>query len=225
MVIHMCKCLFSWSGGKDSVLALYEILGSRDYDIMALMTTVTLGYDRISMHGVRCTLLEKQAESLGLGLEKVTIPPDASNQEYELSLGRMLLGYKETGVDSVIFGDIYLREVREYREKQLGGLGLKCEFPIWGRDSRSLSREFIDNGFKAVVVCVDSTLLDGSFVGREFDDDFLAGLPPTVDMCGENGEFHTFVYDGPIFADRVGFDMGEITLRDGRFYYCDLLPR
>jgi uncharacterized protein (TIGR00290 family) len=219
------KCLFSWSGGKDSALALYEILGSRDHDIAALVTTVTGGYDRVSMHGVRCVLLEKQAESLGLGLEKVTIPPGASNEEYELSLGRILLGYKEAGVDSVIFGDIYLREVREYRERQLRELGLKCEFPIWGRDSRSLAGEFIDKGFKAVVVCVDSTQLDWGFSGREFDEGFLAGLPTAADVCGENGEFHTFVYDGPIFADRVEFERGGITLRDGRFYYCDLLPR
>ena len=219
------KCLFSWSGGKDSALALYEILGRRDHDIAALVTTVTGGYDRVSMHGVRCVLLEKQAESLGLVLEKVTIPPGASNEEYELSLRRILLGYKETGVDSVIFGDIYLREVREYREKQLGEMGIRCEFPIWGRDSRSLAGEFIEKGFKAVVVCVDSTQLDGGFSGREFDEGFLAGLPPAADVCGENGEFHTFVYDGPIFADRVDFERGGITLRDGRFYYCDLLPR
>lgn len=219
------KCLFSWSGGKDSALALYEIVGGREYDIAALVTTVTEGYNRISMHGVRCGLLEKQAESLGLPLEKVMIPPGASNEEYEHSLRRILLGYKESGVNSVIFGDIYLREVREYRERQMGGLGLKCEFPIWGRDSGSLARVFIDSGFKAVVVCVDSTQLDGGFSGREFDDAFLAGLPPAVDVCGENGEFHTFVYDGPIFADRVEFERGGITLRDSRFYYCDLLPK
>jgi len=219
------KCILSWSGGKDSVLALYEILGSRSFDIAALMTTVTEGYDRVSMQGVRCALLDKQAESLRLGLEKVTIPPGASNEEYELSLGRMLLGYKEAGVGSVVFGDIYLREVREYREKQLGEMGLRCVFPLWGRDSGSLAREFIDKGFKAVVVCVDSTQLDGSFAGREYDDDFISGLPPDVDVCGENGEFHTFVYDGPVFSGGVEFDAGGITLRDGRFYYCDLLPR
>ena len=218
------KCLFSWSGGKDSALALYEILGKRCCDIAALMTTVTRGYDRISMHGVRCALLDRQVDSLGLSPEKVAIPPGASNEEYEHSLAGTLTSYKKTGVRSVVFGDIFLEEVRDYREKQIGGLGFKCEFPIWGRDSGSLAREFIDNGFKAIVVCVDSTQLSGDFAGREYDAEFLAGLPPEVDVCGENGEFHTFVYDGPIFDYRVEFDVGEITLRDGRFYYCDLLP-
>jgi len=218
------KCLFSWSGGKDSALALYEILGARNHDIAALMTTVTQGYDRVSMHGVRCALLERQAESLGLGLEKVTITPGATNEEYELALGRVLNRYGESGVDSVVFGDIYLSDVREYRERQMEALGYKCEFPIWGRDSVSLARGFIDRGFKAVVVCVDSTQLDGRFAGREFDDEFLSELPPSVDKCGENGEFHTFVYDGPVFTRRVEFDAGGVTQRDGRFYYCDLLP-
>ncbi|HVY55130.1 MAG TPA: ATP-binding protein [Thermodesulfobacteriota bacterium] len=218
------KCLLSWSGGKDSALALYRILGGRGHDISALMTTVTRGYDRISMHGVRCALLEKQARFLRLGLEKVTIPQGASNEEYERSMGSALLDYKRRGVRSVVFGDIYLREVRAYREKQLGEFGLECEFPIWGGDSVSLAREFIDNGFRAVIVCVDSTQLDGKFAGGEYDDAFLNDLPPEVDVCGENGEFHTFVYDGPVFTERIEFEMGGITLRDGRFYYCDLLP-
>lgn len=219
------KCIFSWSGGKDSALALYKILGSRDYTVAALVTTVTGGYDRVSMHGVRRALLERQAESLGIGLELVTIPPGATNEEYELAIGNAFNRYRESGVDSVVFGDIYLRDVRDYRERQVRGLGFKCEFPVWGRDPVSMAREFIDMGFKAVVVCVDSTQLDGAFAGREFDHEFLSELPPSVDKCGENGEFHTFVYDGPVFERRVEFDAGAVTLRDGRFYYCDLLPR
>jgi uncharacterized protein (TIGR00290 family) len=219
------KALFSWSGGKDSALALYEVLGTRSRDIASLITTVTGEYDRISMHGVRSLLLEMQADSLGIALEKVIIPRNASNEAYELSLENALLKYKSSGVDSVIYGDIFLEEIRKYREEQLGKLGLGCVFPIWGRDSLSLARTFIEAGFKAVVVCVDSTLLDGGFAGREFDYDFLSGLPQGTDPCGENGEFHTFVYDGPIFRERVGFEKGEVVLRDGRFYYCDLLPQ
>ncbi|MGH7891176.1 MAG: hypothetical protein ACREN0_02765 [Thermodesulfobacteriota bacterium] len=149
------RALFFWSGGKDSALALYEILGSRNYDVASLLTTVTGEYDRFSMHGVRRSLLEMQADSLGLALEKVIIPRNASNEEYELALEKALMKYKVSGVDSVIYGDIFLEEIRKYREEQLGELGLQCEFPIWRRDSGSLSREFIDKGFKAVVVCVD----------------------------------------------------------------------
>ncbi len=226
MVFQMdSKALFSWSGGKDSALALYEVLGSRSFDIASLLTTVTEGYDRVSMHGVRLPLLEMQADSLGLALEKVIIPRNASNEEYETSLEKSLLKYKPSGVDTVIYGDIFLEEIRKYREEQLGRLGLGCVFPIWGRDSFLLARTFIEAGFKAVAVCVDSTLLDGGFAGREFDYDFLSELPPGIDPCGENGEFHTFVYDGPAFRERVVFEKGEIVLRDGRFYYCDLLPR
>lgn len=226
MVIHMgSKALFSWSGGKDSALALYEVLGSRSFDIASLLTTVTGEYDRVSMHGVRLPLLEMQADSLGLALEKVIIPRNASNEAYENSLEKALLQYKESGVDTVIYGDIFLEEIRKYREEQLGRLGLGCVFPIWGRDTLSLARSFIEAGFKAVVVCVDSTLLDGGFAGREFDRDFITELPPAIDPCGENGEFHTFVYDGPVLREKVEFEKGEIVLRDGRFYYCDLLPR
>lgn len=226
MVIQMgSKALFSWSGGKDSALALYEVLGTRSRDIASLITTVTGEYDRVSMHGVRSLLLEMQADSLGLALEKVIIPRNASNEEYELSLEKALLKYKRSGVDSVIYGDIFLEEIRKYRVEQLGKLGLGCVFPIWARDSLLLARTFIEAGFKAVVVCVDSTLLDGEFAGREFDRDFIIGLPPEIDPCGENGEFHTFVYDGPIFRKSVEFVKGEIVLRDGRFYYCDLLPQ
>ncbi len=226
MVFQMdSKALFSWSGGKDSALALYEILGSGSRGIVSLITTVTGEYDRVSMHGVRIPLLEMQADSLGLALEKVIIPRNASNEEYENALGKALLKYKPSGVDTVIYGDIFLEEIRKYREEQLGRLGLGCVFPLWGRDSLSLARTFIEEGFKAVVVCVDSTLLDGEFAGREFDYDLLSALPPGIDPCGENGEFHTFVYDGPIFRESVEFVKGETVLRDGRFYYCDLVSR
>ena len=219
------KALFSWSGGKDSALALYEILRGREYEVRALFTTVTGDYDRVSMHGLRRALLEEQTDSIGLPLEKVIIARNASNEDYESALGRLLLAYKESGVSSVIYGDIFLEEIRKYREEHIGKMGLRCVFPIWNIDSVHLARTFIEAGFKAVTVCVDSKVLDGSFAGREYDQDFLSDLPRGTDPCGENGEFHTFVYDGPIFRKRIEFDRGEVVLRDNRFYFCDLVPR
>ncbi|MFI5322777.1 MAG: diphthine--ammonia ligase [Thermodesulfobacteriota bacterium] len=219
------KALFSWSGGKDSALALREILRGGGYDVRALITTVTGEYERVSMHGLRCALLERQTASLGLPLEKVIIPRNASNEEYERQLEKLLLTYKESGVSTVIFGDIFLEEIRKYREGHLDKIGLGCVFPIWDVDSVLLARTFIEEGFKAVTVCVDSKFLDRSFAGREFDRDFLSDLPAGIDPCGENGEFHTFTYDGPIFRDRIEFDIGEVVLRDNRFYFCDLEPQ
>jgi len=217
------RVLVAWSGGKDSAMALYELQKQHDYEIVALLTTVTEDYDRISMHGVRRTLLEKQAESMGLQLEKVYITKNASNQEYEMKMKDALIKYKTRGVTVVAFGDIFLEDVRRYREANLSKIGMEAIFPIWGRDTTELAQKFIELGFKAIVTCVDSKFLDKKFVGRIYDDRFLCELPPSVDPCGENGEFHTFVFDGPIFRKRVEFKVGEIVLRDGRFYFCDLI--
>lgn len=219
------KALFFWSGGKDSALALHEILKDDKYDVTALVTTVTKCSDRVGIHGLRSVLLDKQAESIGLPLEKVYIPKDASNEVYETALEKTILKQQNTGAGSAVFGDLFLRDIREYREMQMGRLGMECVFPIWGSDTAELAREFICSGFRAVVVSVDSEALDESFAGREYDLDFLSGLPGGVDPCGENGEFHTFVYDGPVFNRRMEFDKGGITLTDGRFYVCDLVPR
>jgi uncharacterized protein (TIGR00290 family) len=218
------KILLAWSGGKDSALALYEIIRTREYDVAALLTTVTEGYDRVSMHSVRRTLLEQQVNSLGFPFEEVRIPEEASSEAYGSKMRQVLEKYLEQGVQSVAFGDVFLEDVRVYREKNLARVGMKAVFPLWGRDSRDLVVDFMDAGFKAVVTCVDTAVLGKEFAGREIDEEFLRALPPTVDPCGENGEYHSFVYDGPILRERVAYRRGETALRDGRFFYCDLLP-
>ena len=216
------KVLVSWSGGKDSAVALYEVLEKGGYDIQALITTVSGEFDRVSMHGVRRSLLARQAGSLGLPLREIILPPDPSNREYEAGMEELLAEYKGRGVLRVVFGDVFLEDVRDYREKNLAGIGMEGIFPLWGRDTESLAHAFIDLGFRAVVTCVDSQALNGGFVGREFDERFLSELPEGVDPSGENGEFHTFVYDGPIFEHPISFEKGEVVLRERRFHYIDL---
>lgn len=216
------KILLSWSGGKDSCMALYEVQRSQSYEII-ILTTVTEGYDRISMHGVRRMLLERQAESLGLDLTKVYIPRNATNEDYELRMKEVLTKHQKGGVSSVAFGDIFLEDLRRYREKNLSRVGMRGIFPIWRRDTSELIRRFIDLGFKAVVTCIDPKVLNPSFAGRVIDEDFISQLPAQVDPCGENGEFHSFVFDGPIFGKQIKFSVGEVVLRDS-FYFCDLLP-
>jgi uncharacterized protein (TIGR00290 family) len=218
------KVLFTWSGGKDSATALYEIQKSHGYEISALLTTVTEDYDRVSMHGVRRILLEQQAESLGIPLEKVYITKNASDDEYETKMKDKLMDYKNRGVLSVVFGDIFLEDLRKYREGNLSKIEMKGIFPIWKRDTTELANTFIDLGFKAVITCVDSKVLNKDFVGRDFDKQFLSELPSAIDPCGENGEFHSFVYDGPIFRQTILYEKGDIVLRDDRFYFCDLIP-
>jgi uncharacterized protein (TIGR00290 family) len=218
------KVLFTWSGGKDSAMALYEIRKSPGYEISALLTTVTEDYDRISMHGVRRILLEQQAEALGIPLEKVYITKNASDDEYETKMRDKLMDYKSRGVLSVVFGDIFLEDLRKYREKNLSKIEMKGVFPIWKRDTAELANTFIDLGFKAVITCVDSKVLDRDFVGRDFDKQFLSELPSTIDPCGENGEFHSFVYYGPIFRQTICYKKGDTVLRDNRYYFCDLIP-
>ena len=218
------KVLFTWSGGKDSALALYEIQMPKGYEISALLTIVTEGYERISMHGVRSILLERQAESIGLPVEKIYITGSVSNQAYEAKMRDKLLEYRSQGVFSVAFGDVFLKDVRKYREENLAKIGMRAIFPLWKRDSIELAQTFIVLGFRSVITCVDSTVLDGRFAGRDFDEQFLRDLPPEVDPCGENGEFHSFVYDGPIFDKRISHRKGRVILRDNRFYFCDLIP-
>jgi uncharacterized protein (TIGR00290 family) len=220
----MENVLVSWSGGKDSTMALYEILKNQNYQISALLVTVTEDYDRISMHGVRRTLLERQVASLGFPLEKVFISKNASNEEYELNMGQVLAKYKEAGITSVVFGDIFLEDLRAYREDKLATLDMRGIFPIWKRDTQELAHSLIALGFKAITTCIDINTLGRQFVGRIIDEQFLSKLPPTVDVCGENGEYHSFVYDGPIFKDKVSYALGEIVLRENRFCYCDLIP-
>jgi uncharacterized protein (TIGR00290 family) len=215
--------LVSWSGGKDSCLALYELRRSRNYNVAALLTTVTRDYDRISMHGVRRTLLERQASSLGLPLHQVLISKDATNEEYEAMMGEALAQYRERGINSVAFGDLFLEDVRAYRDQFLAGHGMRGLYPVWHRDTHEFVREFIGLGFEAVVTCVDPRVLDQSFAGRMINEGFLSSLPSRVDPCGENGEFHSFVFDGPSFSERVRFSVSEVVSRGG-FCFCDLLP-
>jgi uncharacterized protein (TIGR00290 family) len=216
--------LLTWSGGKDSAMALHELRSGGASEVLALLTTVTEQYDRVSMHGVRTALLERQAESLSLPLERIYIGKDASNDEYEARMREKLVYYQARGASSVAFGDLFLEDVRQYREENLSRVGMRGLFPLWGRDTAELARSFIDLGFKAVITCVDTNALDGAFVGRDFDGQFLSELPPSVDPCGENGEFHSFVYGGPLFRSEIRYKRGEIVLRDSRFCYCDLIP-
>jgi uncharacterized protein (TIGR00290 family) len=218
------RVLVAWSGGKDSAMALYQLLNTGDYEISALLTTVTKDYDRISMHGVRRVLLEQQANSLGYPIEPVLISKMASNEEYEAKMSEILEEYLRAGISAVAFGDIFLEDLRKYREENLSNMGAKAVFPIWKRNSTELAHTFITLGFKAVITCVDSKVLDKGFVGRLFDEQFISELPSDVDPCGENGEFHSFVYDGPIFRESLSYELGEIVLRDNRFYFCDLIP-
>jgi uncharacterized protein (TIGR00290 family) len=216
--------LFSWSGGKDSAMALHALRAGGVHDVRALLTTVTEGYDRISMHGVRRALLERQAAALGLPLHVVEIPRACSNDDYARRMDTALRSHREAGVETVVFGDIFLEDVRRYREDALAAVGMRAVFPLWGRDTTALAAEFLAAGFRAVTACVDGHTLDRGFVGRELDAEFLAALPEGADPCGENGEYHSFVYDGPGFAARVEWVRGEEVLRDERFWYCDLLP-
>ena len=212
-----------FSGGKDSAMALQEIRRHKEYRVAELVTTVTDAYDRVSMHGVRRALLRRQAESLGLPLVEVVVPPESSNAVYEREMGKAFSNIRAKGIRRIAFGDIFLEDLRDYRERQLAASGLTCLFPLWKKPTRSLARTFIDKGFRAVTVCVYSKMLDESFAGRHFDTTFLDDLPSGVDPCGENGEFHTFVFDGPIFSRPIEFAHGEIVERDGFFFY-DLLP-
>jgi uncharacterized protein (TIGR00290 family) len=220
---HEQTVLVSWSGGKDSCMALREVQKTPNIRVGALLTTVTRDFDRISMHGVRRILLERQAASLGIPLHQILISKGASNEEYETKMGEAFSQYRDRGINTVVFGDLFLEEIRAYRERLITKHGMTSLYPVWGRDTSKLIRDFITLGFKTAIVCVDPAKLDPSFVGRVIDDELLSQLPAHVDPCGENGEFHTFVFDGPIFKNPVKFSFGERVCRDS-FWFCDLLP-
>ncbi len=219
----MKKILHSWSSGKDSAMALHELMKNADCEIASLLTVVTKDYGRISMHGVREELLDLQAASIGLPLEKIFITKRSGNEEYESLMREALVRRKKDGVNAVAFGDIFLEDLKKYREDRLREVGLEAVFPIWKRDTRELAGSFIEAGFKAIITCVDTKALDKKFSGRLFDRQFLLELPANVDPCGENGEFHSFVYDGPIFNGPIPYKTGEKVLREERFYYTDIL--
>ncbi|MCA1054399.1 diphthine--ammonia ligase [Rossellomorea aquimaris] len=226
----MKKTVIGFSGGKDSTLALYKIQQDPGYEVDSLLVTLTEGFDRVSIHGVRHELLKRQADSLGIPLREVWIPQDSTNEQYAERMEKAVHEMLDDGVTHMVFGDIHLQDVKEYREKMLSGTGLTPVFPLWGRPVGDLGREFIDLGFKTVMTCVDLDKLHRSFVGRVYDEAFLEDYPEDRDICGENGEFHSFVFDGPNFRFPVQFKLGEErvtpdhqTKRD-RFLYVDLLP-
>ncbi|MFH1567647.1 MAG: ATP-binding protein [Gemmatimonadota bacterium] len=222
--------LFTWSSGKDSALALARLLRSPEHRVTGLLTTVTEGYDRVSMHGVRRQLLEQQAERLGLPLSLVTIPQQADNDIYETRMRAELLRHREAGVTTVAFGDIFLADLRRYREEKLASVELEAVFPLWQQDTTALADELISQGYEVTITCVDSQAFADTgksaeaFAGRRFDRQFLADLPASVDPCGENGEFHTFVSAAPIFRASISVTVGGKLLRDERFWFCDVVP-
>jgi uncharacterized protein (TIGR00290 family) len=217
------KAVVSWSSGKDSAFALQEARATNDYELVGVLTTVTLAFLRVSMHGVREELLNAQVASLGLPCSKIYIPSPCSNAIYEREMAAALTELKHSGVSHVIFGDLFLEDIRAYREKQLARLGMECVFPLWMRNTGELARHMLDAGIEATLTCVDLRKLDASFAGRRFDDDLLRHLPAGIDPCGENGEFHTFVSSGPMFERPVAINVGEVVSRDG-FAFADLLP-
>ncbi|WP_157505889.1 Dph6-related ATP pyrophosphatase [Flavobacterium chungangense] len=242
------KALFNWSSGKDSALALYKILQNPDFKIECLLTSVNQQYQRISMHGVRVELLKDQAKSINLPLKIMQIPEMPTMEVYENVMTETLSELKKEGITHSVFGDIFLEDLRKYREDKLAQMGFEGVFPIWQIPTTDLIQEFIRLGFKTIVVCVNERYLDKSFVGRIIDQDFINDLPENVDVCGENGEFHTFTFDGPIFSETINFEIGETVYRkyekpksqessntacdtnasdafDYGFWYCDLIKK
>lgn len=216
--------VLSWSGGKDSALALDALSRDPAVKVVGLLTSVTSGYDRISVHGVRRSMLEAQVERLGLPLFQITLDPNCTNDAYELAFRDALgeIRCKLPDATNIAFGDLFLEDVRDYRERLLASSGFDPLFPIWGLDTSDLARRFIADGFVARVVCVDTTQLDATFAGRLFDANLLADLPVSADPCGERGEFHTFVSDGPPFSGPIPYRVGDTVLRDNRFMFCDI---
>jgi len=230
----MIKAYFNWSGGKDSALALWDLMQQKKYSIEYLLTSMNSFHDRVSMHGVRRDLVAAQARSINIPLITLELPEQPDMTEYESAVMNQVTWLKEKGITHGVFGDIFLEDLKRYREEKLGAAGINCVFPIWKKDTKQLIDAFIEEGFKAVVVCVSERHLDKSFCGRKIDKNFCRDLPSTVDPCGENGEFHTFVYDGPIFSKPVDFEKGDVVYKTYRspgndsqqqhgFYFCDLL--
>jgi uncharacterized protein (TIGR00290 family) len=214
--------LVAWSSGKDSAFALH-VLRAQGVDVVGLLTTINEAFERVAMHAVRLELLRAQAEAVGLPLVEVRIPSPCPNEAYEAAMSAAMADARARGITAVAFGDLFLEDVRRYREERLAGTGLRPLFPLWGRPTRALAEEMIALGQKAVLTCVDPRTLPGAFVGRAFDGALLAELPAGVDPCGENGDFHSFAWDGPAFRRPVPVRVGEIVEREG-FVFADLLP-
>ncbi|WP_026695227.1 diphthine--ammonia ligase [Peribacillus kribbensis] len=225
----MKKIVISFSGGKDSTWALHQLQLSGVWEIDSLLTTITEGFNRTSIHGVRYELLKRQAEALGIPLREVWIPENSSNEIYSDRMGRAVAEMVRDGVEYIMFGDIFLEDVKAYREKMLEGTGVKPIFPIWQKNSTSIVDSFLQEGFKTILTCVDMEQLPSSFAGRIIDKEFIGDYPQDRDVCGENGEFHTFVFDGPNFSFPVEFRLGDahiapdIMTKKDRFYFIDLV--
>ena len=218
----MTAVALAWSGGKESALALRALREEHGIEPRALMTTFTEGYERVSMHAVRRELLRRQAQAAGVGLVEVGIPPGCTDEEYRVRMAAAFDRDPLREVEAVAFGDLYLEDVRAYREARLAEAGRRALFPLWGRDTAALAREFVASGFRATLVCVDPRRLDAAFAGRAYDAALLADLPDGVDPCGENGEFHTFVHAGPVLSAPVACATGAVVERDG-FVFCDVV--
>jgi uncharacterized protein (TIGR00290 family) len=216
------KTLLSWSSGKDSAWALHVLRQQSDIEVVGLLTTVNRLYQRIAIHAVRLELLRRQAEAVGLPLHIIELPYPCTNAEYEAAMEKFIAEAKQQGIECMAFGDLFLEDIKEYREAKLSGTGITPLLPIWRRPTDKLAREMIASGLRAVVTCVDPRQLEASFAGREFNEQFLRDLPANIDPCGERGEFHTFAFDGPMFREPVPIEVGEITEREG-FVYADLL--
>ena len=219
----MKRVALSWSSGKDSAWSLYRLQQDPAVQVVALITTFNQQFDRVAMHAVRRELVEAQAASAGVPLWSIPLPWPCSNQQYEERMAQICQRALNEGVQAIAFGDLFLTDIRAYREKQLAGTGLEPLFPVWQIPTDELARAMIDSGLRAKITCVDSKALIPCFAGRDFDSSFLQDLPAAVDPCGENGEFHSFVYDGPMFQTPVPVLVGEIVHRDG-FVFADLLP-
>ena len=219
----MKRTMLSWSSGKDSAWTLHALRENPEIHVDGLFCTINENFERVAVHSVRVELLQKQADSVGLPIRLISIPHPCSNAEYEQIMGEFVEREKARGIEYLAFGDLFLDDIRQYREKLLSGTGVSPIFPIWGQDTRALSATMVASGLRAQIVCVDRSQLAAEFSGREFGAAFLADLPPTVDACGENGEFHSFAFDGPMFGREINVRKGETTTRDN-FVFTDLLP-
>lgn len=218
------RLALSWSGGKDSAMAYYVVSTQLNIQVDCLLTTFNESNYRVSMHGVRLELIESQAERMGKEITRIPLPPNCSNEVYEERMERALKILEKHGIGEVAFGDIFLEDVRRYREEKLARIKFKGIFPLWGRNTAELAREFLSLGFKATICCVDTHQAPAELIGLEYSRELLDSLPDSVDPCGERGEFHTFVYDGPIFKEPIRFKLGETVIRENRFLFIDLIP-
>ena len=217
------RAALSWSSGKDCAFALHQVRQSGEVDVVTALTTTNEAYDRVAMHGTRNALLRRQVAAMGLELIDVPLPWPCSNAEYEARMEKALAALKERGITHMVFGDLFLEDVRAYREAQLAGTGITPVFPLWGRDTAALAREMIDSGFEARIATLDPSKLPAELAGQPFDNAFLEALPEGIDPCGERGEFHTAVTAGPIFSAPIEVKLGEVVTRDG-FVYADIVP-